>query len=156
MVGYFPNPPACIQPRKVVPSVVVPPIGSGAGTASSAPSTSQSSSIEAAPVGQSSNSGSVNYSQAGDLIDRYLDGIGSESSWNLLTPGAQSVFGSQQGFQSYWSEHKVQQYGTIRAESGTSADGSVEMYVTVNGTRVHWRVVNTSAGLRIDANTQLG
>lgn len=107
-------------------------------------------------MGQSSNSGSVNYSQAGDLVDRYLDQIGSEGAWDLLTPGAQAVFGSLQGFQSYWAEHKIQSYSAIRAEGGTNADGSVEMYVTVNGSRIHWRVVNTSAGLRIDANTQLG
>ncbi|GHF65251.1 hypothetical protein FHX82_006143 [Amycolatopsis bartoniae] len=131
-------------------------VGAGTGTASSAPSASRSSSVEAAPVGQSSNSGSVNYSQAGDLVDRYLDQIGSEGAWDLLTPGAQAVFGSLQGFQSYWAEHKIQSYSAIRAEGGTNADGSVEMYVTVNGSRIHWRVVNTSAGLRIDANTQLG
>ncbi|GAA5164496.1 MULTISPECIES: serine/threonine-protein kinase [Amycolatopsis] len=131
-------------------------VGNGPRTATSAPSSSPSSSAPASPVGQSGNAGAVNYSQAGQVVDQYLDQIGTETAWNLLTPGAQAVFGSVQGFQSYWAEHKVQSYNQIRAEGGTNPDGSVDMYVTVNGSRIHWRVVNTPAGLRIDANTQLG
>lgn len=129
---------------------------SSGGQATSAPPSSPSSALNAAPIGQTANTGAVDYVQAGAVVKNYIDAAGSDSAWNLLTPGAQSVFGSQQAFQTYWAGHQIGSYRSILADAGTNADGSVDMYVTINGNRVHWRVVNTAAGLRIDANTQIG
>jgi serine/threonine protein kinase len=127
------------------------------GPGTSAPPSSASSSASAASLGQTPNTGGTpNYGQAGNMVKAYLDAAGSASAWDLLTPGAQAVYGSLQAFQSYWAEHKIDSYRSILADTGPNADGSVDMYVTINGSRVHWRVVNTSGGLRIDADTQIG
>ena len=82
---------------------------------------------------------------------------GSAQAWALLTPAAQSVFGSQAAFQQYWGEHRIQGYNSIRADKGANADGSADMFVSINGVgRISWRVVDTGNGLRIDADTRLG
>jgi serine/threonine protein kinase len=127
------------------------------GQATSAPPSSASSAADAAPIGQTTNTGGTpNYGQAGNMVKAYLDGAGSATAWDLLTPGAQAVFGSQQAFQTYWAEHKIDSYKSILADAGPNADGSVDMYVTINSSRIHWRVVNTAEGLRIDADTRIG
>ncbi len=126
-------------------------------TSTSAPQTSTSSPANAAPVGQAENiGGTPNYGQAGNMVKTFLDATGTPSGWALLTPGAQAVYGSLENFQAYWVAHKIDSYRQILADAGPNADGSVDMYVTINGNRVHWRVVNTAEGLRIDANTQIG
>ncbi|GHF18433.1 serine/threonine protein kinase [Amycolatopsis deserti] len=122
----------------------------------SAPS-STSSSAAPADLGKTANTGSVDFGSAGQVVKAYLDGSGSAQAWNLLTPAAQEVFGSQQAFQQYWSEHKIQGYSSIRADNGANADGSADMYVSIDGVgRISWRVVSTSGGLRIDSDTKLG
>ncbi|MDQ0380252.1 serine/threonine protein kinase [Amycolatopsis thermophila] len=122
----------------------------------SAPS-SPSSSAPPAALGKTANTGSVNFGQAGQVVKGYLDGKGSAAAWALLTPAAQSLFGSQQAFQQYWSEHQIEQYNSILADKGLNADGSADMYVTIAGVgRVSWRVVNTEQGMRIDADTRIG
>jgi serine/threonine protein kinase len=136
-------------------SAQTPPTG---GQQSSAPASSATSSASSAALGQAPNSGgSVNYSQAGALMDGYITGVGSDGAWNMLTPAAQSVFGSEQAFQAYWTQHKINSYRSIRADKGPNPDGSVTMYVDIDGAgRVGWRVVNTDAGMRIDADTRIG
>nr|WP_222425728.1 serine/threonine-protein kinase [Amycolatopsis acidiphila] len=127
------------------------------GVPSSAPSSAPSTPVNAAPLGQTQNTGGTpNYGQAGNMVKTYLDAAGSPSTWNLLTPGAQAAYGSQQAFQAYWAAHKIDSYKSILADAGPNADGSVDMYVTINGNRVHWRVVNTAEGMRIDADTRIG
>ncbi|WP_246243300.1 serine/threonine-protein kinase [Amycolatopsis pithecellobii] len=123
----------------------------------SAPPSSSARPVNAAPLGQTENTGGTpNYGQAGNTVKAYLDAVGTSSAWSLLTPAAQDVYGSMENFQSYWAEHKIDSYQRILADAGPNPDGSVDMYVTVNGNRVHWRMVNTAQGLRIDANTQIG
>jgi serine/threonine protein kinase len=126
------------------------------GPATSAPSSAPSTSVNAAALGQTPNTGGTpNYGQAGNMVKTYLDSVGSATAWGLLTPGAQAVYGSQQAFQAYWAEHKIDSYKQILADNGPNADGSVDMYVTIDGNRVHWRVVNTAEGMRIDADTRI-
>ncbi|HVW45287.1 MAG TPA: serine/threonine protein kinase, partial [Amycolatopsis sp.] len=128
----------------------------GAHPSSSAPSTAPSS-VSTAGLGQTPNAGSVGYSEAGNVVDQYISGAGSDAAWNLLTPAAQAIFGGQAQFQAYWAAHKIGGYSSIRADTGANADGSVDMYVTINGAgRPHWRVVNTAGGMRIDADTRIG
>ncbi|TNC27850.1 serine/threonine-protein kinase [Amycolatopsis alkalitolerans] len=127
------------------------------GSSSTAPPSSSASPVNAAPLGQTPNTGGTpNYGQAGNMVKTYLDAAGTANAWALLTPAAQGVYGSLQDFQSYWLAHQIDSYRQILADNGPNADGSVDMYVTINGNRVHWRVVNTAEGLRIDANTQIG
>ncbi|NIH79635.1 serine/threonine protein kinase [Amycolatopsis viridis] len=130
--------------------------GSKPTTPTSAPS-STSSSAPATALGKTPNTGgSVNYGQAGQVVKTYLDGKGSAAAWAVLTPAAQAVFGSQQAFQQYWSEHRIEQYSSILADNGLNADGSADMYVTISGAgRISWRVVNTEQGLKIDDDTRL-
>jgi serine/threonine protein kinase len=131
-----------------------PPTG---GQQSSAPPSSATSSASSAALGQAPNVGPVDYTQAGALMEGYITGVGSDGAWNMLTPGAQSVFGSEQAFQTYWAQHKINGYRSIRADKGRSPDGSVTMYVDIDGAgRVGWRVANTDAGMRIDADTRIG
>jgi len=132
------------------------PNAAGGPSSSAAPS-SPASSASSAALGQTANSGAVGYSEAGNVVDQYLSGRGSAAAWALLTPAAQAVFGSQADFQAYWTAHKVGGYGTIRADGGANADGSVDMYVTIDGVgRPHWRVVNSQGQLLIDADTRIG
>ncbi|UQS26100.1 hypothetical protein L1857_26445 [Amycolatopsis thermalba] len=128
----------------------------GTTSTTSAPS-STSSSAAPADLGKTANTGSVNFGQAGQVVKGYLDGKGSAAAWALLTPSAQAVFGSQQAFQQYWSEHEIQGYNSILADKGLNSDGSADMYVTIAGVgRISWRVVNTDQGMRIDADTRIG
>jgi hypothetical protein len=131
--------------------------GGGNTSSTSAPPTSAASSPPSSALGQTPNVGVVDFSQAGQVVDQYIGSAGSDTAWNLLTPAAQGAFGSFANFQTYWTEHKITYYGSIRADNGRNPDGSADMYVTITGVgRPHWRVVNTSAGLRIDADTRIG
>jgi serine/threonine protein kinase len=123
----------------------------------SASSSAQSpSSVAPAGLGQATSTGRVDYSGAGNLVVDYFSNKGSPQAWAMLTPAAQQVFGSQEAFTSYWSGRQADPR-TARADKGANPDGSVDMYVTINnGARLPFRVVNTPAGLRIDANTKIG
>jgi len=130
--------------------------GGGPAAPTSAPS-SPSSTAPPADLGSAPNAGAVNFGAAGQTVKGYLDAGGSATAWALLTPAAQAVFGSQQAFQQYWSQHEIQGYSSIRADQGANADGSATMFVTIDGVgRVGWRVVDTGNGLRIDADTRIG
>ncbi|WP_414637497.1 serine/threonine-protein kinase [Amycolatopsis sp.] len=124
----------------------------------SAPPSSASSSASSAALGQTQNAaGSIGYAEAAVPVESYINSVGTDTAWNLLTPAAQAVFGDEAAFQAYWAAHKITAYRTITADKGANADGSVDMYVTINnGARPGWRVVGTSAGLRIDADTRIG
>jgi eukaryotic-like serine/threonine-protein kinase len=134
-----------------------PPGGGTTTKQTSAPPTSQAPSAPPSALGQTANVGPVDFSQAGQLVDQYIGAVGSDGAWGMLTPGAQAVFGSFPDFQAYWSQHKIQGYSSIRADTGRNPDGSVDMYVSIDGAgRPHWRVVNTAGGMRIDADTHIG
>ena len=129
----------------------------GSHPSSTAPSTAPSSAYAAA-LGQTPNvGGAINNADAGNnAVKRFLDNVGNDSAWSLLTPAAQQVYGSQQQFATYWSQYKITSYQRILADNGQNADGSVDLYVSVDGAgRPHWRIVRTDAGLRIDADTKI-
>ncbi|WP_460429175.1 serine/threonine-protein kinase [Amycolatopsis endophytica] len=131
--------------------------GGGTTAPTSAPSSPSSSALPPADLGKTASTGSVDFGSAGQIVKAYLDGKGSAAAWTLLTPAAQSLFGSQQAFQQYWSEHEIQGYSSIRADQGANSDGSATMFVSINGVgRVGWRVVDTGGGLLIDADTRIG
>ena len=129
----------------------------GSATARSSAPSSASSAAPPAELGRTVSSGSVDFGSAGQVVKAYLDGSGSPQAWDLLTPAAQALFGSQQAFQSYWTEHRIQGYNSIRGDRGANPDGSADMFVSIDGVgRISWRVVQTPLGLRIDSDTRLG
>ncbi|WP_067518540.1 serine/threonine-protein kinase [Nocardia uniformis] len=117
-------------------------------------------------LGQAESVGSVQVGAAGTVINQFysyiLDGQYG-SAWNLLTPAAQQVYGSQNAFQQYWSENQIQGYQNIsgaRGGNSQNADGSVDMVlasITYGGSSksVDLRVIDTGNGnLQIDSDTQ--
>lgn len=126
----------------------------GAST-SAAPNTTDA---KAPALGTTPNSGTVQYSPAGQLLENFYKS--PKSSWSLLTPAAQAVYGDQSAFQEYWSGRVVESFSTIDAYKNTNnPDGSVDMKVhglTVgNQTRdVVLRVISSQGRLLIDGDTR--
>jgi serine/threonine protein kinase len=112
-------------------------------------------------LGQTPTTGKVNIQEGANMVDAFLSALisgsgGGPEAWNRLTPAAQQVYGSQQAFISYWTQHRVTGYRTIYADQGSNPDGSVDLYTSIDGVgRPHWRLVNTDGGLKIDANTKI-
>lgn len=69
-------------------------------------------------------------------------------------PGRAGLQGAED-FAAYWAGMSSS-YGVIRADRGSNADGSVDMYVNLPSGRKAFRVVNTPAGLKIDSDTHVG
>ncbi len=137
------------------PDSTPPPAASSAPSQSPAPPSA--SSPAPAGLGKAKSSGQVGFSQAGNLVIDYFGAKGSPAAWDMLTPAAQQVFGSQQRFQEYWNEKGSVSASKAFADNGASADGSVNMYVNLEGSgRKAFRVANTESGMKIDADTRLG
>ncbi|GAA1944772.1 serine/threonine-protein kinase [Amycolatopsis minnesotensis] len=133
-----------------------PPTPTSASASAKPPTPSKSpSTAPSSPVGQTPSSGKVEYSQAGGLVKQFIDAKGSAAGWGLLTPGAQGAFKGPEDFAGYWAG-VADGYRNIRADSGSNADGSVNMYVDIAGGRKAFRVVNTPSGLKIDSDTHVG
>jgi serine/threonine protein kinase len=134
--------------------------GTGTNTPQSAPSSSSpspSSTATLSALGQTPNTGTINLGSAGQFVDDFLSTAGSASAYAQLTPAAQQVYGSEGAFAEYWAQHSIKGWGQILADQGVSSDGSVEMFMNVDGVagRPHWRVVSTPSGMKIDADTHL-
>jgi hypothetical protein len=98
----------------------------------------------------------TNFNAAGKVVTDFFNSPGSDTSWNVLTPAAKKVFGTQQDFQQYWTQHKIDSYDTARADSrGPNADGSLTMNLNVNGVRYGYRIVTSGGQLLIDSNMRL-
>ncbi|MFD2418971.1 serine/threonine-protein kinase [Amycolatopsis pigmentata] len=136
-----------------------PQPGQGGTSTSQASRPSSGPSSPAAALGGTPSTGKVNIQDAANLVVGFLDPLtssgGSSEGWNKLTPAAQQIYGSQDAFITYWSQHRITGYRNVSADQGANSDGSVELYTTIDGAgRPHWRVVNTGEGLKIDANTK--
>jgi hypothetical protein len=73
----------------------------------------------------------IGWSDAGQLVIDYYNGLNNPSSaWQLLSPAAQAVFGTEPDFQSHWS-----QYSSVSARNAfgvtDNPDGSVRVPVEV-------------------------
>ncbi|QWF76873.1 Serine/threonine-protein kinase PknD [Amycolatopsis sp. CA-230715] len=133
-----------------------PPPATPSSSSAKPPSSSKSpSTAPSSPVGQTPSTGKVEYSQAGGLVDQFISAKGSAAAWGMLTPGAQGAFKGAEDFAAYWAGMSSS-YGVIRADRGSNADGSVDMYVNLPSGRKAFRVVNTPAGLKIDSDTHVG
>lgn len=131
------------------PPQASPPAATQSAT-SAAPTTSA-----VTPVGQTANSGTVGIGAAGQVIENFY--TSPAGSWNLLTPGAQKSYGSEQAFEQYWSDHSVTSFREITGDN--NADGSAAMRlatITVNGSTksMTLRVVNNGGKLLIDSDTR--
>ncbi|MFJ1764468.1 protein kinase [Amycolatopsis sp. NPDC088138] len=140
-------------------------VGQSPGAASSAPGTApkstgapSSNSNVSAALGKTPTEGPVsNFSTAGQLIIDYFSDPASH--WDQLTPAAQSVYGTQQDYQQYWSDNKknIGAVGKAHADSGgNESDGSLVMNVNVAGGRPGYRLVNVGGRTLIDADTRIG
>jgi hypothetical protein len=148
-------------------ALLIGALNQGGGTPSgqaSPPSTSASSGATSSAVtpgapGQTANTSTVDWGSAGQLVvDFYND---PASSWSMLTPAAQKVYGTEQAFKQYWSTRTIDSFSNIDAyKRANNADGSVDMRMgdlTVNGQSkaLTLRVVSTSGGkLLIDSDTK--
>lgn len=80
------------------------------------------------------NSRPIAWSDAGQLVIDYYNGLDNPASaWQLLSPTAQAVFGTESQFQSHWS-----QYSSVSARNAfgvtDNPDGSVRVPVDVTYT----------------------
>ncbi|MGH3830520.1 MAG: protein kinase domain-containing protein [Pseudonocardiaceae bacterium] len=80
------------------------------------------------------NSQAIAWSDAGQLVIDYYNGLDNPASaWQLLSPTAQTVFGTESQFQSHWS-----QYSSVSARNAfgvtDNPDGSVRVPVDVTYT----------------------
>ncbi len=143
------------------------PGAQGNSSAVSGPTGGGSTTSAAAAVGKTKSNGQATVGAAADMIDQFYSALvdqGTSTAWNMLTPAAQQVYGSQKDFDSYWTQHPVTGYRGIEGTgggSGTNSDGSVDMSVasvTAGGQskRVTMRVVIGSGGRPlIDSDTRM-
>ncbi|MVU83279.1 protein kinase [Nocardia sp. ET3-3] len=137
----------------------------GASTSKVSPS---ASTAKGAPsgLGQTKSVSPVNFSDALDAVQSFCDGLlpngNSAGAWKHLTPAAQQVYGSQQAFQSYWSQNPVTSYAGISGTNGGTAnsDGSMDITLasitTKSGNKsLNLRVIDAGGGnLEIDSDTK--
>jgi hypothetical protein len=74
---------------------------------------------------------SIAWRDAGQLVIDYYNGLDNASSaWQLLSPTARAIFGSESDFRSHWT-----QYSSVSARNAfgvtDNADGSVRVPVEV-------------------------
>ncbi|HEX4099927.1 MAG TPA: protein kinase [Pseudonocardiaceae bacterium] len=97
-----------------------------------APSATPTSVLPApAQVQRMDHSQPIGWSDAGQLVIDYYNGMNDVSTaWQLLSPTAQATFASESDFQSYWS-----QFSSVSARNASgvtdNADGSVQVPVDV-------------------------
>ncbi|WP_324197905.1 serine/threonine-protein kinase [Nocardia abscessus] len=133
-------------------------------TASTRPGGNTSSA--AAPVGETKSVGKADSRVSIDqVVDFYnnLTYLSLAAAWKQLTPAAQQVYGSQQAFETYWTQNRVTGFNTVDTAgggTGTNADGSVDVNVasvTYGGQNksVTLRLINPGSGSAlIDSDTR--
>ncbi|OZM71062.1 serine/threonine protein kinase [Amycolatopsis antarctica] len=142
--------------------VVATNLGADSGDGQAQPPASSSAPAPAPsagpPLGEATTSGPIDLSTAGNALIDFYESAGSETSWNMLTPAAQAVYGNQQAFAGYWGERAPKGYRSALADEGYNSDKSVDMYLSVqyaDGTeREPVRIVNSGGSLRLDADTR--
>ncbi|KDN21072.1 serine/threonine protein kinase [Amycolatopsis rifamycinica] len=127
-------------------------------TGQSLPSTGKTSGTNVpANLGRTPTDSPVtNFSSAGQVVINYFSDPAAH--WDMLTPAAQQVYGSQDKYQEYWAENKKNIDGptVARADSGgNESDGSLVMNVNIAGDRPGFRLVNVGGRILIDADTRL-
>ncbi|MFE3178562.1 serine/threonine-protein kinase [Amycolatopsis sp. NPDC059090] len=135
-----------------------PPGNQPPASQTASPSNAPSSSASPAGLGKTPSEGKItDYGAAGRfLTDSYYPAPGQ--GWNLLTPAAQAVYGSQEAYAAYWADddsHKVQGYRSARALGSPNPDGSLDLTMELNGVRRPYHIVIIGGQMRIDSNTKV-
>ncbi|APA97526.1 protein kinase domain-containing protein [Nocardia seriolae] len=145
--------------------------GSDTGTGGSGSATKASvsaSSTKGVPsgLGQTKSASPVGFDGALDVVQAFCDALlpngNSAAAWKKLTPAAQQVYGSQQAFQSFWSQNPVTSYAGISGTNGGTAnpDGSMDITLASISTKagsksLNLRVIDAGGGnLQIDSDTK--
>ncbi|MCE5287761.1 MAG: serine/threonine protein kinase [Nocardiaceae bacterium] len=115
-------------------------------------------------LGKTESDGTVNGGAAATLIDSFYTNLISGSStiaqsWDMLTPAAQKVYGSQDEFVTYWKAHGVTNYRNIQVPSPNQSDGSIDVTLaslTAGGTTksLTFHIVMKSGKMLIDSDTR--
>jgi eukaryotic-like serine/threonine-protein kinase len=108
-----------------------PPAGQAATPEPSAPPTTGPAVVLPPPIQRVDHSQPIAWSDAGQLVIDYYNGLDNPASaWQLLSPTAQAFFGSEPDFRTHWS-----QYSSVSARNAfgvsDNADGSVRVPVEV-------------------------
>ncbi|MGV9677209.1 serine/threonine-protein kinase [Nocardia sp. NPDC003482] len=141
---------------------------SGAQTNSTSVAASASASSTAsanAALGQTKGVSDADVGLAASMIEKqFYNAIldsDFDTAWSHLTPAAQQVYGSEDAFQTYWSQHQITHYSEIEGVRNTpNSDGSVDMRVSSlsyggkTKTNVPLRVINSKSGPQIDSDTR--
>ncbi|WP_218134885.1 serine/threonine-protein kinase [Amycolatopsis xylanica] len=128
---------------------------------SSPKSPSSSGTPAGAPGTTPTESKVTDFGSAAKAMTTFIDDStrGSAAAWNLLTPAAQKVYGTQQQFQQYWADpaQKIGSWNTVRSDLGKpNDDGSLTMNVNINSApRYGWRLINLGGSVKIDSDTRL-
>jgi hypothetical protein len=134
------------------------------GHSSTSKSASPSNSAVPADLGKTpSESKITDYGAAGRLLTEsfYPNPAGG---WNLLTPAAQAVYGSQEAYQAYWAEQatNIKGYRKAQADGPAGSDGSLNLSMELNGVRRLYHIVLVGGQLlsdrtpKFDANPHTG
>jgi len=138
------------------PSAGAPPTNPSS-SAGVSPKNSPGSTAPPADLGKAPSEKISDYSGVGQFIVNFFGDVGSAATWAQLTPAAQAVYGDQQAFADYWSQHKITSSKSAKADSGgAEADGSIIMNYTLNnGPRPAFRVIKTGGQYLIDSDTRV-
>jgi hypothetical protein len=136
-----------------------------AGTTPSTSATAGSSGSKQAPPASATPAGLgttpsekvTDFQSAGTFLLSFFNDVGKTDAWNMLTPAAQAVYGSEEEFASYWDQHEITNTKSAKADKGgANADGSIDMNLTLNdGPRPAFRIVKNGGQYLIDANTKV-
>ncbi|SFB45225.1 Serine/threonine protein kinase [Amycolatopsis marina] len=98
-----------------------------------APSTPQETSSSAPVSSQPSNGAPVKWGPAGNVAVDFYNGLDNPAAaWNLLSPGVQQSFGSQESFADYWDDYEVvAAQGATAYKHANNEDGSVDIRINV-------------------------
>jgi serine/threonine protein kinase len=151
----------------VVVFLVLSSNSGGTGTTAQPPRSTPGTSATAAPPSSAApaalnhtppDAAITDYQAAGLFLLSFFDSVGTTQAWNMLTPAAQAVYGgSESAFADYWTQHKITDTKTAKADSGgANDDGSISMSLTLNnGPRPAFRIIKSGGRLLIDSNTKV-
>ncbi len=129
------------------------------GTAPDGSQTSGSPSAPAGAPGTTPSQGTVAEGAAYDQLKAFLDAIGTEKAWEMLTPAAQSVYGDFSSFSQHWSDYALKDYETAN-EHGSDSDGAINVSYNIKYKDEGWdrspvRIIDAGGGkLLIDSDTR--
>lgn len=147
----------------IITAIALNSSGGGTPAAGGAPSSTQSrpSTVFSTPSGAAPVQGPINWSQAGQLVIDYYNGMANpQGTWEMLSANLRSAFGDVGAFRQYWSQFK--QVSARNARGVTpNPDGSVNVPVDVTYTGTDGtarpehkvlKVINENGKLAIDSD----